>query len=209
MPVVRGYTHRMTHSLFVALIAFAFVSSITPGPNNLMLMASGINFGFARTIPHMLGVGIGFTVMIVAVGAGVAGAIAAVPGAFTAIKWISAAYLLWMAWKIATSVPKLGSAERRARPFGFFEAAAFQWINPKAWTMALTAAAAYVPADDPTTGLLIVAAVFGAINLPSVSLWALMGTSLRRVLADPKRMRAFNIVAACTLVATLYPIVMG
>lgn len=198
----------MTQSLLLALVAFALVSSITPGPNNLMLMASGTNFGLRRTVPHMLGVAIGFTLMIVLVGAGLVTVIGLVPGALTAIKWASIAYLLYLAWKIATAAPKPLTGKSAAKPMTFLQAAAFQWINPKAWTMALTAVSAYIPADNPRTGLLIVALVFGAVNLPSVGLWAAMGVSLRRFLADPKRLRLFNVVAALTLVATLYPVVM-
>lgn len=197
----------MTPTLLLALAAFALVSSVTPGPNNLMLMASGTNFGLRRTVPHMLGVAIGFTVMIVAVGAGMATVLAVVPGLLGVIRWASVAYLLYLAWRIATA-PATPLADRSAaRPLTFLEAAAFQWVNPKAWTMALTAVSAYIPPDNPRLGLLIVAGVFGIINLPSVGLWAAMGVSLRRFLADPVRLRTFNIVAALTLVATLYPVI--
>ncbi len=196
----------MTPTLLLALAAFAVVSSVTPGPNNLMLMASGINFGFARTVPHMLGVAIGFTVMIVAVGAGMATVLAVAPGLLGVIKWASVAYLLYLAWKIATAPAKPLEGRSAARPMTFLQAAAFQWVNPKAWTMALTAVSAYIPPDHPRLGLLLVAGVFGAINLPSVGLWAAMGVSLRRFLADPVLLRTFNIVAAITLVATLWPV---
>ncbi len=197
----------MTPTLLVALAAFAVVSSVTPGPNNLMLMASGTNFGFTRTVPHMLGVAIGFTVMIVLVGAGMATVLAVVPGLLGVIKWASVAYLLYLSWRIATAPAKPLEGRRAARPMTFLQAAAFQWINPKAWTMALTAVSAYLPPHDRGTGLLVIAGVFGAINLPSVGLWAVMGVSLRRFLADPRRLRVFNVVAALTLVATLYPVV--
>lgn len=174
-----------------------------------MLMASGTNFGFARTVPHMLGVAIGFTLMIVAIGAGMATVLALVPGLLGIIKWVSVAYLLYLAWKIATAPARTLTGTSGARPMTFLQAAAFQWVNPKAWTMALTAVSVYLPADNRIVGLLIVAAVFGTINLPSVGLWAAIGVSLRRFLADPRRLRAFNIVAALTLVATLYPVVTG
>lgn len=196
-------------TLFLALTAFALVSSVTPGPNNLMLMASGTRFGFSRTIPHMLGVAIGFTVMIVAVGAGIATVLAVFPRLLAVIKWVSVAYLLYLAWRIATAPAKPLEGRTGARPMTFLQAAAFQWVNPKAWTMALTAVSAYLPAGDRAAGLIVVAAVFGTINLPSVGLWALMGVSLRRVLADPVRLRTFNIVAALTLVATLWPVIAG
>lgn len=198
----------LTAELFAALVAFAFVSSITPGPNNLMLMTSGTNFGFVRTIPHMLGVSIGFTLMIVLVGAGLAKVFEAYPLAHQILKYASCAYLLWLAWKIATSAPP-GAKEGeppKTRPMTFVQAALFQWVNPKAWTMALTAVSAYTLPADPIMSLLVVAAVFGAINLPSVGSWTLLGTQLRRFLNDPVRLRVFNVTMALILVATLYPV---
>jgi threonine/homoserine/homoserine lactone efflux protein len=204
----------MTQELLLALAGFAFVSSITPGPNNLMLMASGTNFGFARTIPHMLGVGIGFTLMIVLVGAGLAAVFDRFPVAHTILKYVSVAYLLWLAWKIATAPPPGSKAGvdangRKTRPMTFIEAALFQWVNPKAWTMALTAVSAYTVQSSPVVSLLIVAAVFGAINLPCTSSWALMGVQLRRFLDDPVKLRIFNITAAVLLVASLWPVLFG
>jgi threonine/homoserine/homoserine lactone efflux protein len=184
--------------LLFALAAFAFVSSITPGPNNLMLMASGINFGFARTVPHMLGVSIGFTLMIMLVGAGIIQMLNAVPGAQQIIKIGSIAYL---------PLVEAGTSHDQAKPFTFIQAALFQWVNPKAWTMALTAVTAYTPKAHPVLGLMTVAFIFGLINLPSVGSWTLMGVKMRRFLNDPIKLRTFNIVAALTLVATLYPVV--
>ncbi|HOY78269.1 MAG TPA: LysE family translocator [Hyphomonadaceae bacterium] len=198
----------LTAELFTALVAFAFVSSITPGPNNLMLMTSGTNFGFARTIPHMLGVSIGFTLMIVLVGAGLAKIFEIYPLAHLILKYASCAYLIWLAWKIATSPPPGAKAgvDAQAKPMTFIQAALFQWVNPKAWTMALTAVSAYTLPTDPIVSLLIVAAVFGAVNLPSVSSWTLLGIQLRRFLSDPLKLRIFNVTMALTLVATLYPV---
>jgi threonine/homoserine/homoserine lactone efflux protein len=198
----------LTAELLTALMAFAFVSSITPGPNNLMLMASGTNFGFVRTIPHMLGVSIGFTLMIVLVGAGLAKVFEIYPLAYTILKYASCAYLVWLAWKIATAAPPgAKGAEARSEPMTFIQAALFQWVNPKAWTMALTAVSAYTLPADPIVSLLVVAAVFGAINLPLVGSWTLLGMQLRRLLNDPVRLRVFNVTMALILVATLYPIV--
>ena len=202
----------LTAELFSALVAFAFVSSITPGPNNLMLMTSGTNFGFVRTIPHMLGVSIGFTLMIVLVGAGLAKVFEIYPLAHQILKYASCAYLLWLAWKMATSAPpgsKPGAkdgAPAKTQPMTFVQAALFQWVNPKAWTMALTAVSAYTLPAHPVMSLLVVAAVFGAINLPSVGSWTLLGTQLRRFLNDPVRLRVFNVTMALILVATLYPV---
>lgn len=199
----------LTAELFAALVAFAFVSSITPGPNNLMLMTSGTNFGFVRTIPHMLGVSVGFTLMIVLVGAGLAKIFELYPLTHQILKYASCAYLIWLAWKIANAPPPGAKTdlEAKARPMTFIQAALFQWVNPKAWTMALTAVSAYTLPTDPVVSLLIVAAVFGAINLPSVSSWTLLGMQLRRFLSDPLKLRIFNVTMALTLVATLYPVV--
>ena len=190
----------------VALAVFAFVSSATPGPNNLMLMTSGANFGFARTRPHMLGVALGFAAMLLVVGSGVGLAIRSSPRVALALKVASTAYLVWLAWKIATAPPPSTDAARAgARPLTFLQAAAFQWVNPKAWTMALTAAAVYVPQGDRGSGLIQVALVFGVINLPVVSLWTAIGVQLRRLLARPRTLRAFNIGAALLLIGSLYP----
>ena len=202
----------MTTELFVALAVFALVSSITPGPNNLMLMASGINFGLRRTVPHMLGVSIGFAVMIAAIGLGIMQIIEAVPGSYLVITIASGLYLLYMAWKIATTDTSPGeksAASAKSRPFTFMQAALFQWVNPKAWTMALTAISAYAPKSQGWVGVAMVAGVFGIINLPSTGAWAIMGAKMRRFLSDPIRRKTFNVVAALLLVASLYPMVAG
>ena len=194
----------MTYDLLTALIAFAFVSSITPGPNNLMLMASGANFGFRRTIPHMLGVGIGFVVMVLLVGAGLVRIFDAYPVAYTLLKLVSVAYLLFLAWKIATAAPVRGPSGA-GTPMTFLQAAAFQWVNPKAWTMALTAVTVYAP-DTTVRAIVVVGLVFGAINLPSVGSWTLLGQQMARILSSPARLTAFNWTMAALLVASLYPV---
>ena len=134
----------MDIELLSALAVFAFVTSITPGPNNLMLMASGANYGFRRTIPHMLGIGIGFTVMLLLVGAGLIQIFDRWPLAHDVLKVVSVAYLLWLAWKTATAAG-ISDGDARGRPMTFLQAAAFQWVNPKAWAMALTAITVYAP----------------------------------------------------------------
>ena len=188
---------------FAALAAFAFVSSITPGPNNLMLMASGANFGIVRTVPHMLGVAIGFVAMVVGVGVGLMRVFDAWPAAYAILRAASLAYLAWLAWRIARSARPEG-AEAGARPMTFFEAAAFQWVNPKAWAMALTAITLYAPSRG-LAAVLLVALVFGAINLPSVSTWAAAGRGLRQLLDRPARLRAFNWMMAALLLASTIP----
>ncbi len=199
----------MNPELITALAAFAFVSSITPGPNNLMLMASGTNFGIVRTIPHMLGVGIGFTLMIILVGAGIIQIFDAVPASYVILKIGSVAYLSYLAWKIATAAPidpNAGAKAGSAKPMSFMQAALFQWVNPKAWAMALTAVSAYTTRAEPVVSLLLVALIFGLVNLPSVSAWTVLGSQLRRFMGDPVKLRVFNISCAVLLLATLYPI---
>ncbi len=196
----------MTYEVLAGLSLFAFVSSVTPGPNNLMLMASGANFGFRRTIPHMLGIGIGFTVMIVLVGLGLIQVFDFYPITHVILKTVSILYLLWLSWKIANAAAP-GSESGSGTPMTFLQAAAFQWVNPKAWTMALTAISLYAP-DKTISAILMVALVFGIINLPCVSVWTVLGQQVRRLLTNVRRLRIFNWTMAATLVASLLPVVL-
>ncbi len=172
-----------------------------------MLMASGANFGWVRTVPHMLGVGIGFVIMAMLVGTGLIRIFEIWPLTYTALKIGSVAFLTYLAWKIANAAPPQAKAAT-GTPLTFVQAALFQWVNPKAWAMALSAISAYRPEDSGLTGVLIVAVVFGLVNIPSVSCWVVLGTQLRRFLNVPWKLRAFNITAALLLLASLYPILM-
>ncbi|MCB1390207.1 MAG: LysE family translocator [Rhodobacteraceae bacterium] len=193
---------------FLALLTFAFVASMTPGPNNVMLLASGVNFGVMRTLPHMAGITVGFVVMIALVGLGVAGLFTSWPAGRQVLTWVSVAYLLWLAWKIATAPPPSAEIRAGARPLSFLQAAAFQWVNPKGWTAALTANALYAPGSDlPSVAL--VAGAFLLVSLPSVVVWTVAGRGLRSFLQNPVRLRVFNLVMAGTLVASLYPVLKG
>lgn len=192
----------MEQAALLALLAFAFVSSITPGPNNLMLMASGANFGLRRTVPHALGVGIGFTLMIVLVGVGLMGLFDLWPRSHDVLKLVSIVYMLWLAWKIANAAAPDGAAPARGKPMTFLQAVLFQWVNPKAWTMALTAITVYAPTRD-LSAVLLVAIVFGLINLPSTSSWAILGQAMRGWLSSAGRLRAFNWGMAGLLVGSL------
>jgi threonine/homoserine/homoserine lactone efflux protein len=196
----------MTYEILIGLVGFAFVSSITPGPNNLMLMASGANFGFWRTIPHMLGIALGFTLMVFLVGMGLAQVFDAYPVLHGILKVASVLYMFWLAWKIANAAaPKEGTPE--GSPMTFLQAAAFQWVNPKAWAMALTAVTVYAMGSS-WIAVAAVALTFGAINGPAVSLWTLLGQQMRRVLTNPSRLKAFNWTMAALLIASLYPILL-
>ncbi|MCD4514170.1 LysE family translocator [Brucella pseudogrignonensis] len=196
----------MSFEIFLALLVFAFVSSVTPGPNNLMLLASGVNFGFRRTVPHMLGIGVGFFVLLLAVGFGLGALIETMPSFYTSLKFAGGAYMLYLAWKIATS-RSIGEskASDSGVPMTFFQAAAFQWVNPKAWVMAITGIATYANHDNYYVAVLLVSAAFAIVNLPSVSVWAGFGTLLRNWLADPTRLKWFNLTMALLLVLSLWP----
>ncbi len=177
----------------VALIALAFAATWTPGPNNIMLANSGATFGFARTLPHALGVALGFPVMMFAIALGL-GEVFQTHAAFReALKWLGAALLLYLAYRIATA-GRTADGLGRGRPFTFVEAAGFQWINPKAWAMSVSTAATFVTGAAPVREALICAAVFVASGLGSAHSWALFGAAIRRFLSTDLRLRLFNLV---------------
>lgn len=171
----------------------------------MMLMASGANFGMRRTVPHMLGVAIGFVIMAMLVGIGLIEAFDRFPVIYVVLKWGGITYMLWLAYKIGTQEPRVPEPDARARPITFLQACAFQWVNPKALSMALNAITLYT-ADRSWAGIALVSIVFGAVNLPSVAVWALMGQQMRRFLTSTVRLRAFNMTMAVLLVLTLIPV---
>jgi threonine/homoserine/homoserine lactone efflux protein len=196
----------MTPDLFAALATFALVTVITPGPNNLMLMASGTNFGFVRTIPHMLGIGLGFPMMVACVGLGVMQLFDLWPLSYALLKIASVGYLLYLAWKIANAAPPAsGAAQAEGRPLTFLQSAAFQWVNPKAWSMALSAITLYAAGRD-LAAVLWVAGVYVGVSAISTTSWTVLGQQVRRLLKNPARLRLFNRVMALLLVATLVPV---
>lgn len=196
----------MSLDILLALSAFALVTSVTPGPNNAMLMASGVNFGFRRTIPHMIGIQIGFGLLLLAVGAGLGALLHALPALSLAMKVASAAYLLWLAWKIAFSKASVRDEGAEAKPITLFQAATFQIVNPKAWAMALVAMGAYVSDTAPVLTACIVTAAFIVVGVPSATIWTGCGVALRRFLSNPARLRAFNLVMGLALVASIWPL---
>jgi threonine/homoserine/homoserine lactone efflux protein len=196
----------MTIEILLALTLFAFSSSVTPGPNNMMLMASGANFGFKQTIPHMLGIAIGFSIMLVLVGIGIIQLFNLFPLTYVLLKYLSIIYLLYLAYKIATTADHIKSSSATSRPFSFIKAAGFQWVNPKAWTMALTTLSVYV-SDHNLSNIIVAAIVFGLVNLPSVSIWTILGQQLQRWLTDLNRLRLFNRTMGGLLVLSLYPMI--
>ena len=188
----------------IPLIAYAFATSATPGPNNMMLLASGANFGVRRSLPHMLGISVGHAFMVLVMGLGLAAALHAVPQVMIGLKLAAVVYVAWLAWKIAHSAaPSAGKTG--ASPLTFLQAAAFQWVNPKAIAMAITAATVY-GGDGIFVEIIVVGLVFAAVNLPSVALWCAMGEGLRALLQNPVRLRAFNWTMAALLVASMVPV---
>ena len=195
----------LSYDIFMTLVVFAFVTSITPGPNNLMLLASGVNFGFRRTIPHMLGIGMGFLLLLLGVGYGLGAVLEAAPALYLALKFAGGAYMLYLAYKIATSTSVGKVDDAAAQPMSFMQAVLFQWVNPKAWVMAVTAMASYTVHDDYALSVLLIGVVFAVINVPSVSSWAAFGSLLRQWLEDPVRLKWFNLTMALLLVVSLWP----
>jgi threonine/homoserine/homoserine lactone efflux protein len=191
--------------IIMALTLFAFASSISPGPNNLMLMSSGANFGFRKTLPHMLGVGLGFTLMVALVGVGIMQVFDLYPSSYLILKWCSVVYLIYLSYKVATASAPEKNESNKTKPFSFIQAVLFQWVNPKAWTMALTSIGIYAPQRD-ISSVILVALIFGAVNLPSISVWVVIGQKLQKILSSVKRLRIFNAVMAALLLASLYPV---
>lgn len=197
----------MPYDVFAALLALVFVTSFTPGPNNIMVTASGVNFGFMRTVPHMAGITIGFLVLISACAAGLGLVFAAVPALQTVLKVAGAIYMLWLAWKVANSRPSSDDPDL-AKPMTFWQAFLFQWVNPKAVVMALTVVALYVRPTHQVTDFLIVFVVYFVATVATVVTWTGFGVALRGLLANPRHARTFNIVMALALVASIVPMIL-
>jgi threonine/homoserine/homoserine lactone efflux protein len=194
--------------LTVVIASFPFLTSMgfTPGPNNILVASSGVNFGFRATIPHILGITFGFPVMLLVVGLGLARIFIAVPGVHLAFKYISIAYLFYLAWRVATAT-SMDSTRGTAKPLTFTQAAAFQWVNVKAWIIAVSAVTTYTVVNS-TLPLQICAIAFMSIGitLASVSCWTLFGHFLRDYLHTERRRRWFNFGMAGLLVLSIAPV---
>lgn len=196
------------YELLFALMTFCVATLFTPGPNNIMLMTTGLNFGFRRAVPHLCGVSLGFAVMVLAVGLGLGAVISAYPQLYTILKYLGAAYLLYLAWVIATASPKMRDGEAvKGRPITFAQAAAFQWVNPKAWIMAVSATSTYATVAAFPFNIVVIAGLFGLLGFASSGTWVGFGTGMQRVLRNPRAVRVFNLLMALLLVASLYPII--
>ncbi|MDP5254478.1 MULTISPECIES: LysE family translocator [unclassified Vibrio] len=187
----------------IPLIAFAFVTTFTPGPNNLMLMTSGANIGFIRSLPHVFGVVFGFGFMVFLVGLGASEVFAFFPWLHPLLSFACMGYLLFLAYKIATSNPNL--ATQQYQPMRFVSAMMFQWVNPKSWSMALTAVSVYNPSASGS-GLVLVTAVFMLVNFPSTTAWVVAGKKVRGWLTHEYAIRRFNWAMALLLLFSTLPV---
>lgn len=200
----------MNYSLLAGFISFSFVSGFTPGPNNLIALATGANFGYRRTLPHAFGVVLGFNVIFLLMGAGLGSLFKVFPLAHEILKWGSLAYILFLAWKIA-SATGIGSSTKNgetAKPITFFGSVAFQWINPKVWVASLTLVTAFTDPEAYTLSLSVGLLVNIFIAFTAISTWAIFGTLLKRFLEQPVRLRIFNITMATLLVVSVIPSVL-
>ena len=187
------------------LVAFVVAASVTPGPNNLMVLASGANWGLARTLPHILGIVLGFPVMILAVGLGLSVVFDAAPWLHSVLKYVAFAYLCWLAWRMATAA-RPGATGGIRRPLNVWEAAAFQWVNPKAWTMILSGMTVFVdPAGNRLLQVIGIALLFAIVVVPNCLAWAVFGRGIARFLSNDSRRRWFNIAMALLLVGSALP----
>ena len=198
----------MSQPLLIAFVVFAAVMFFTPGPNNVMLLSSGLTHGFRRTLPHMAGITFGFAFMVAAVGLGVGTVFIAYPVLQTILKYAGAAYLIYLAAAIAISGAAPSGQGNRRGPMTFWGAAVFQWINAKGWVMVIGTITAYAAIASFPWNILIQTAISLVMGTLSTVAWALFGTSLRPLLSSPMAVRAFNIVMAVLLLASLYPVFM-
>jgi threonine/homoserine/homoserine lactone efflux protein len=195
----------MTLELFIGLFVFAGIAAFTPGPNNALLMASGMQFGFRRSVPLICGVAIGFPLMIGLIGLGLGKVFEAWPALYQTLKYAGAAYMLYLAFRIATAKPSSYSGEADAKPFSFFQMCLFQWVNPKGWVMAITALSAYTLSHSYYAGVATVVGTFLFMGITSASTWAAFGAALRNVMSDARYFRVINVALALLLIASLVP----
>ncbi len=193
------------NGILLSLLGFSVAMYVTPGPNNVMVAASAASFGVRATVPHMLGIVVGFACMLTLVCAGLGSALVTYPLLLPLFRWVGTAWLLWLAWKIATAAPP--GEGGRGRLLGFMGAVAFQWINPKAWLIAVGAAGEYLsPNQSIVIQLARIFLIFLVVGMPCLMVWALLGSGAGRLLHSPARLRAFNVAMAALLVLSVLPV---
>ena len=195
----------LTFQWAMAVATYAFVSSITPGPNNTMLLASGVNFGVRRTLPHLFGISCGFGFMTLILGTGLHQVFVHWPLLLEVLRYLGVAYMVYLAYRIATSAPPSQDVANQGRPLSFLGAAAFQWVNIKAVFMAITAITVYAGGEDNLRPLLALVGLFSLVNLGSCFMWVVFGAGMRLWLQEPKLLRIFNTLMALALLASLVP----
>ena len=198
----------MSHSLLIAFVLFATVMFFTPGPNNIMLLSSGLTYGFRPTIPHIAGITFGFAFMVGAVGLGLGTIFITFPVLQTILKYAGVVYLIYLAATIALSGPVSADQDNRRGPMTFWGAAMFQWVNAKGWVMVIGTITAYAAISPYPWNIAIQVALSLLLGALSCTAWAYFGSALRPVLTSPRAVRAFNIIMAVLLLASLYPIFM-
>jgi threonine/homoserine/homoserine lactone efflux protein len=196
----------MSRELTVAFMGFAIASFYTPGPNNIMLLSSGLNYGFKRTLPHIAGITFGFAFVILIVGLGMGAVFANYPLLQTILKYAGAAYLLYLAIAIALAKPVGPEKESSGRPMTFFGAALFQWINVKGWVIVAGTITAYAAIAPYPWNMIILATLSLLVGLTSSVTWAFFGTAMQPIVSSPRAVRIFNVLMALLLVASLYPV---
>ncbi|MBT3798743.1 MAG: LysE family translocator [Porticoccaceae bacterium] len=195
--------------LYLAILLFTATASITPGPNNIMIMAAGVNFGVQKSLPHLFGICLGFPIMVIAIGLGFSVVFNAYPLLHNAINVIGIIYLLYLAWLIASAKPTKIRTDA-TKPLSFIQAVLFQWVNPKAWVMATGAISAYTSSDGDILGhVLFIAFAFSITAGISVGIWLVFGAGLKRYLDNPLHYRVFNIVMAMLLVGSMSPVIIN
>ncbi|MBA2675485.1 LysE family translocator [Ramlibacter sp.] len=190
---------------YLAIALFAVATCVTPGPNNVMLMSSGVNFGINRTMRHVVGINVGFPLMLIAIGMGAGALFRAYPQMHTGLQIAGVAYMLYLAWRIATT-PTVNMNDKSGSPLGVVHAAMFQLVNPKSWIMCIGAVLAYTtPSDTYLAQVLLIALIFFVFGTPCSLVWVLFGHFLKRFLNRPAMLRVFNVAMALLLVASLFP----
>jgi threonine/homoserine/homoserine lactone efflux protein len=194
-------------ALYLSILIFAISTTITPGPNNIMIMASGINYGIKKSIPHLCGICLGLPIMIIMIGLGFSIVFEMYPFLHQIIKILGVLYLVYLAWLIAKSSPK-SFKNKKSHPMTFVQGVMFQWVNPKAWVIATSAISAYTnTSSSVNTQIILISLIFLAVEFPCVGVWLVFGTGIKRFLKSEQMQRAFNICMALLLIASVMPVI--
>lgn len=190
----------MSINVLLPLMLFCFTTSITPGPNNIMIMSSGLRFGVVKSIPHYLGICLGFNIMVFLVGLGLGKVFDIIPVLHAMLKYIGASYMLYLSYKIIKSNGGFGEKDTKSIPLRFFEAVLFQWVNPKAWIMAIGVFSTYsLQNGNMFYQSAIIAFIFFIIGIPCIGFWLISGVFIRKYLSHPKAYKYFNYITGTLL----------